>query len=500
MHRCCVLRARVALATRHVDSEGNGSEGIKKALSELMFSYVRTAIAICSVVVPFFVAQDQRDTTFKPRNPRADLAVVSLTHSPAGPTAGSPITFTATIKNVGLGRAKPSVLAFRVGSETPPGQTFAVPALDPGDSYSVSRHEVLVPQRYRNTVVADVNNDVQEVDETNNERADEYTVWDPTGWLRTKGRYIYTSAGVPWRVRGANLPDTRSCDRCTFNAPNRAEVVRRADELITNWHVTFLRLDLESYAAADGRTQWANVLVDPQYLDDIVFIVGQITQRNVYVLLSLQTDPSFDSLGRPTVRTQDEWRALAGRFLNNPRVLFGIVNEPEKNDYGADDLIVRDAMLGVVQAIRSVENDAGTPHHVIAVQGPGGWARRIKAYLKPEMRVFGDNIVYEVHVYNPAAEFEDLWKSTARKLPVIIGEFAPVPRGNPAGLRMSLQDCLQLMKDAEAMEIPYLGWVFHMQCPPNLLEDTAPRQCGVGMTFVPTAWGKLLKERLQQPY
>lgn len=107
----------------------------------------------------------------------ADLIVESLTHSPAAPTTQSQITFTAVVRNVGTAQAAPSTLSFRVGGETPPGRTFAVPGLAPGQAYTVSRQETLsVAQNYRNTVVADINNDVREIDETNNQRIDSYTV------------------------------------------------------------------------------------------------------------------------------------------------------------------------------------------------------------------------------------------------------------------------------------------------------------------------------------
>ncbi len=108
---------------------------------------------------------------------RPDLTVVSLTHSPETPATQSPVTFTAVVKNIGTGHAPPSTLSFRVGGETPPGRTFAVPALAPDESFTASRQETLsIAQNYRNTVVVDVNNDVSEVDEANNERADDYTV------------------------------------------------------------------------------------------------------------------------------------------------------------------------------------------------------------------------------------------------------------------------------------------------------------------------------------
>ena len=111
-----------------------------------------------------------------------DLIVDSLTHSPSAPTTADLITFTAVVKNVGAGAAGASTLEFRVGGETPaaPQTQFAVPALAPGASYTVQRQLTLsVAQNYRNTATADINNAIQELDETNNVRTDDYTVVAP---------------------------------------------------------------------------------------------------------------------------------------------------------------------------------------------------------------------------------------------------------------------------------------------------------------------------------
>lgn len=111
--------------------------------------------------------------------PLPDLVIESLTHSPLHPTTADRITFTAVVKNIGGARAGASTVNFRIGGETY-GQDFAVPALDPGQSFTVQRTEVLrVAQNYRNTVTADINNQVTESNEGNNQKTDDYTVSRP---------------------------------------------------------------------------------------------------------------------------------------------------------------------------------------------------------------------------------------------------------------------------------------------------------------------------------
>jgi hypothetical protein len=311
------------------------------------------------------------------------------------------------------------------------------------------------------------------------------------GWLRTEGNRFYRADGTVWRARGANVMDTRGCGACMWNTPNPGEVKRRIDELIDGWKANFLRLDLESYASADGRLHYADVLHDPRYLADIEEIVRHVgTKPGVYVLLSLWIDPSIDAMGWPTEATNEVWRKLAYTFRNSPHVLFGIVNEPQSNFSGARDPEVWAAMNRAVTAIREVELAAGTPTHIVAVQGTGGWARRLDYYVThPITAGGGRNVAYEIHIYDPASELQRMLVEPAATLPIIVGEFG-------MGTNMTAADCTQLMDLAEQHAIPYLAWAFHMRCAPNLLQDLSGGGCGVGMTLQPTPWGELFKARL----
>ena len=110
---------------------------------------------------------------------KPDLRIESLTHSPEIPTTADTITFTAVVKNIGPETAGQSTLALKVGGETIP-ETYPVPSLNPGEKHTVQRQENLsVAQRYRNTATADFNDDVNESNETNNQKIDEYRVVPP---------------------------------------------------------------------------------------------------------------------------------------------------------------------------------------------------------------------------------------------------------------------------------------------------------------------------------
>lgn len=106
----------------------------------------------------------------------ADLRVKSLSHSPTNPSTADSITFTAVVENVGSRTAEPSRLSFKVGGESNP-PVYPVPALDVGASHTVQRQlQLNVAQNYRNTVTVDINNAVNESNESNNIATDHYTV------------------------------------------------------------------------------------------------------------------------------------------------------------------------------------------------------------------------------------------------------------------------------------------------------------------------------------
>lgn len=320
-----------------------------------------------------------------------------------------------------------------------------------------------------------------------------------SGWLRVEGNRIVTPDGRPFHGRGANLHDTRSCDSCSWEPPHVDEVTRRIDALIDQWHATFVRLLLESYpdrGPGAGRAHYKNVLEDEDYLRDVMRIVGHIgKKRGVYVLVSLWHEPTVGPLGWPTERTRAVWKKLARALKDLPFVMFGLVNEPEKNEQGLRDSEVWTAMNETVAAIRSVE-DPFKPH-IITVQGTREWGRVLDYYMAHPITAGGGvDIAYETHVYNRPSRFDELVTKPSRKLPVIIGEMGVVDDKNAT---MHASDCSELMDLAEKLDVPWLAYTFHTNCPPNLLVDRAGA-CGVGASLEPSPWGRLVKERLAMPW
>jgi hypothetical protein len=322
-------------------------------------------------------------------------------------------------------------------------------------------------------------------------------------WLAVSGNHIVTVDGKPLHARGANLHDPRSCDGCTYLPLDVAETERRADELIVGWKATLVRFDLESYTTAaypkgnqrvDG--QWKNILDDPAYFAAIQKIVRHMTELGAYVLVSEWLDPTTTENELPTERTNREWELLARAFADDPRVMYGLVNEP--HDAPEKNADAFSALNATVQTIRDVENALGAKHHIVSVPGVDGYARNVAYFVDhPITAGGGANVVYEVHVYNGAADFEHLFVAPSAKIPIVIGEFGP--SANPP---MTTTDITTMMDTAEKIGIPYVAWNFHSNCPPNLLQSASGAGgCGVGMPLTPTPeWGALIKQRLATPW
>jgi endoglucanase len=323
-----------------------------------------------------------------------------------------------------------------------------------------------------------------------------------TGWLTVEGNRIRLPDGKPFHGRGANVHDTRGCDACAWERPHVDEVTRRIDVLVDEWHATFLRLLLESYPddgsarnGGKGRTHWRSVLDDEDYFRDAMRIIGHVgKKRGVYVLVSLWQDPSFDKLGWPTEGTRAVWRKLAEALKDIPFVLFGLVNEPQHNEDGRLDARVWKEMNDTVAAIRSVER--GEHPHVVTVQGTREWGRSLDYYLEhPITAGGGRNVAYETHVYDRPARFEELVARPAKKLPVVIGEMGARVDED---VTMFPEDCVKLMDLAEKLEVPWLAWTFHNDCPPNLLVDR--KGVCAGAPLDPSPWGRIVKDRLARPW
>ena len=330
--------------------------------------------------------------------------------------------------------------------------------------------------------------------------------------LKVVGNHlVYASSGANFHGRGANLHDTRSCNACSYMPADPAGVNRWSDELVDHWHANLVRFLLSAKVAPFNQSeiQWQNLVDDPAYFADIQTNVNYLTAKpGVYVLVTLFADPTIKD---NTNAFDSEWPSSAGdsnsryiklaeAFADNSHVLFGLTNEPHI-EFANDNMVApHEAALAAVYqdaiaAIRGVEDAHHVAHHVVVVQAPLGYARDLSYFIAHPLT--GDQIAYEIHPYNAQADFASLITGPSATLPIIIGEYGE------AGA-MTAADVQQMWTVAEAAEVPYIAWNFHMRCPPNLLQDTASDGCGLSATtgydFPRTPYGELVFAHLQTPW
>jgi len=316
------------------------------------------------------------------------------------------------------------------------------------------------------------------------------------GGLRVENNRLLGPDGKPFHGRGANLHDTRSCNACTSLPPDVQGLNRWSDELLDVWGANFVRFDLESYASSDGyRVQWQPLTADAAYLADIKTAVTHMTDKpGVYVMVTVFTDPTikennsdYDSEW-PTAATIPTYEKLAETFYDNPKVLFALTNEPHGPADRNPDLAQR--YLDSIDAIRAVEQAHNAPEHVIVVQAPEAWARYLDYFVQNPLP--RSNVAYEVHVYNPEADFDRMLTQPSATLPIIVGEYGPSQYMNDSDIQSMWTLC-------KSLEIPHIAWNFHQRCPPDLLQDVGGPDydgCGLsaatGFNFAREAWGDLL--------
>lgn len=102
-----------------------------------------------------------------------DLTVISLTHNPLNPAAGTQVTITAVVKNIGAAKVAGSVLKVQVGAAV---YTNSVPSLTGGATRSISRKVALATGNYPVTATIDPSNLIAEKNESNNILTDSITV------------------------------------------------------------------------------------------------------------------------------------------------------------------------------------------------------------------------------------------------------------------------------------------------------------------------------------
>ena len=105
-----------------------------------------------------------------------DLVVASIDNTPQNPTIKDEITFEVEVCNEGTGGAGSSQVEFKIGEEESPPK-LSLPSIPAGQCSVAERTEQLTgPGEYQTVATADIDDQVNETDETNNVREGTVTV------------------------------------------------------------------------------------------------------------------------------------------------------------------------------------------------------------------------------------------------------------------------------------------------------------------------------------
>jgi len=248
--------------------------------------------------------------------------------------------------------------------------------------------------------------------------------------FRVVGTKIIGPNGQPFIIRGVNVPG--------LNSPFPYKTVGHTHLIADVWKFNTVRVNCNLIAPGGAY----------HYSDDVDAIIRSFTQRrsNKVVVIVESHDLTGDFYGpgtshsHPTLAELSAWyKALAGRYKNNPYVWFNVTNEP--GALRGNESKWFDEHAAVIRAIRSTGNmnpimcdaaywgqDINSDHFdrvdsAILTMGP-----RLLSQPAP----YNKNIIFSIHLYTEWTRPKNIqpvmeqWFAQARKenLAVIVGEWA----------------------------------------------------------------------------
>lgn len=213
---------------------------------------------------------------------------------------------------------------------------------------------------------------------------------------------------------------------------------------------------------------------DQTYLRSLDELVWTAKGNGAYALLVYRNGEPGGELPRmPDEAAERALAALAGRYVNEPGVLYAVQNEP--HDVTWQELKPR--ITTMIDAMR-----LRNPRALIAVPGTE-WSRY--AYWALSDPIMRPNLVFNIHYYDAFASFEREYKISqlAAAYPVLLGEFGP-------GSQMGMADVTALLNAAARAGLNWAGWAFDEKRCPCMLRE--------GVEFGTTAYGAEIKRRLQE--
>jgi len=190
--------------------------------------------------------------------------------------------------------------------------------------------------------------------------------------LSTQGNRIVDETGAVRILRGVN--------RSGFEYDRKGNGISEKEIafICREWKAQIIRLPFNQ----------AWILSDPDYNRDFDRAVGWVTRNGAYAMLDLQWQDETVKIPKiPDAESVRMWKILAGRYRDNPGVLFDIHNEAHDTTWAA----WRARAAEIIEGIRSVH-----PGSLIFVCGLD-WAYDLRDWGREPLPY--DHIVYSTHPY-----------------------------------------------------------------------------------------------------
>jgi len=324
--------------------------------------------------------------------------------------------------------------------------------------------------------------------------------WNKNMMLYAKEDYLVNGYGEYVRLAGVNVPTLDSVVTGDHFWDNFYLA-------INDWQCNVLRVNLNP-CWMPGQSKGSEAKWNT-YLEILDKAVREAVNNDVYIILDEHPGDNGFMQWMPMEQDAEFWDRISERYGNCPNVIFGLFNEPNSledwnkwkngsgnkkwenpNDKGTYDKIF--GMQQLVDIIRS--NGAKNLISVTGLESGSKWEGFIKNGLINDRG--GNGIMYEVHRYSYADDFDERYKEILGKVPVYIGEFNAMEGPykyldavEPWDLKdeESISYMDRMMDFIDKWDLNYSAWSLHHNYPPMLLEDENP-------TFNPTASGQIVKD------
>lgn len=247
-----------------------------------------------------------------------------------------------------------------------------------------------------------------------------------------KGAQIFDGNNQPLLLRGAMIETSFAYMKQWQNGKDPLTILNTPtfNVMAQQWHMNVVRINI---------SQWIYNLSPTTYMSKLDTAVQQANAAGLYVVLDFHDNPQSGAVspyndGMLHATSLAWWKTLATHYINNPMIIFDVLNEPTYTTWarwmhgnGAD-------VVGFADTIAAIRS-AGARQMIVVEPGKagggtpteGGWATFDPATITDP------NIIYSRHIYqkiisgNPTSWDHD-WGRLLNTHPLYYGEWALLPQ------------------------------------------------------------------------